>query len=247
MGASGLIVLAGLATAGATAGYLFWRRIWFFRNPSRRPPADAGILSPADGTVVYVRTVAPAEEVVAIKQGVRATIADILREDVDEPKLVIGIFMSPFDVHYNRAPLDASVGFIRHYPAHGKNAYMALMHLRTLFRRAPYYAGSEHIVRNERTVTHFIGEHHGAPVSVYVVQIGARTVNGIESYFRPGDRIARGETFGMIRVGSQVDLIVPQRATFIARVKPGDRVRSGETVVVSEQGNDPLVCCPSDA
>jgi len=77
----------------------------------------------------------------------------------------------------------------------------------------------------------------GAPLAVYVVQIGARTVNGIDSYFRPGDRVTRGETFGMIRVGSQVDLIVPRRSGLVAGVAPGDRVRAGETIVVTE-GSD---------
>ena len=61
--------------------------------------------------MVYVRKVEPGEDVVAIKQGVRATVKDILRQDVDRPKLVIGIFMSPFDVHCNRAPLTATIDF----------------------------------------------------------------------------------------------------------------------------------------
>jgi phosphatidylserine decarboxylase len=189
-------------------------------------------LSPADGTVVYVRSVGPGEEVVAIKKGVRATIRDILRENVDEAKLVIGIFMSPFDVHFNRAPLDAKVGFIHHHPAVGRNAHMGAMHWRTLFKLEPYYADSVHIVRNERTVTHFAGYYRGSDLSVYVVQIGARTVNGIDSYYEPGERVARGTTFGMIRVGSQVDLIVPQPDSFQVKVRPGDRVRAGETILM---------------
>src|SRR5262249_42514864 len=102
-----------------------------------------------------------------------------------------------------------------------------------LARRPPYYAGSVHIVQNERTVTCFEGEYRGRTLPAYVVQIGARTVNGIDSYFRPGERVARGQTFGMIRVGSQVDLIVPARPSLVVRVRPGDRVRAGETIVVA--------------
>jgi len=234
LGAAELTAVAGLALALPPAAYFFWRRFWFFRNPQRTPPQEPGILSPADGTVVYVRSVEPGEEVVAIKQGIRATISDLLREDVDGAKLVIGIFMSPFDVHFNRAPIDGEVSFIRHHPAAaGQNAYMGAMHWRTLLKREPYYAGSVHIVQNERTVTCFEGEYRGSKLPAYVVQIGARTVNGIDSYYRPGDRVARGATFGMIRIGSQVDLIVPRRTAFEARVRPGDRVRAGETILIA--------------
>ena len=232
MGAIELTLVGGLAAACSVAAYLFWRHFWFFRNPSRTPPAEEGLVSPADGTVVYVRTVAPDEEVVSIKQGVRATVRDILREDVAEAKFVIGIFMSPFDVHFNRAPIDASVGFIRHHPARGENAYMGSMHWRTLLGIEPYYAHSVHVVQNERTVTYFLGRYRGTALPIYVVQIGARTVNGIDSYRRPGDQVARGETFGMIRIGSQVDLIVPKRASLAVKVRAGDRVRAGETLMI---------------
>jgi phosphatidylserine decarboxylase len=81
-------------------------------------------------------------------------------------------------------------------------------------------------------VTRFDAEYRGAALSYYVVQIGARTVNGIDSYFAPGQPVERGATFGMIRIGSQVDLIVPWREGFEACVKPGDRVSAGETLVV---------------
>jgi phosphatidylserine decarboxylase len=217
----------------AAGGYLFWRRVWFFRNPARTPPAEDGIVSPADGTVVYVREVEPGGDVVVIKRGLAATVADILREDVSEPKLVIGIFMSPFDVHFNRAPLDAMIEFIRRHPAQGGNAYMGAMHWRTLWKREPYYAGSVHIVQNERTVTLFGGEYRGQRLPAYVVQIGARTVSGIDSFCRVGERVARGAPFGMIRIGSQVDLIVPRRSAFAVKVRPGDRVRAGETILIA--------------
>lgn len=227
-----MILALALAGACGAAALAYWRWVWFFRDPPRTPPAEAGIVSPADGTVVYVRRVAPNDDVVVIKQGVRATVRDILREDFIGTKLVIGIFMSPFDVHYNRVPLDARVGFIRRHPAQGENLHMGAMHWRTLFNIEPRYQDSMHIVQNERTVTHFLGEYRGEPLSCYVVQIGARTVNGIDSYFREGQRVGRGQTFGMIRIGSQVDLIVPWRPGFEVRVLPGDRVRAGETILI---------------
>jgi phosphatidylserine decarboxylase len=214
------------------AAFLFWRYFWFFRNPPRTAPALPGLVSPADGTVVYVRQVAPGEPVVSIKQDLAATIEDLVRTDVEGTKLVIGIFMSPFDVHYNRAPLTATVDFVQHHPSLGKNRNMGPMHRRILLGRAPYYANSVHIVQNERTVTRFLARYREVELPYYVVQIGARTVNGIDSYFSPGEEVARGQTFGMIRIGSQVDLIVPWRAEFETLVRPGDKVRAGETVLV---------------
>jgi phosphatidylserine decarboxylase len=226
-----LAVLAALLL-GLLAAFLYWRHVWFFRNPPRQPPAAAGLLSPADGTVVYVRRVAPNEEVVVIKEGLAATVKDILKQDAAVPKIVIGIFMSPFDVHYNRAPLTGRVGMIRHYPAEGENLYMGAMHLRTVLNWLPLYKDSGHIVQNERTVTLFEGDYRNAPLPAYVVQIGSRGVNAIDSHHAVGDTVERGAIFGMIRVGSQVDLIVPARDDLTVKVQPGDVVRAGETILI---------------
>ncbi len=222
---------AVLAAAGA---YAFWRHVWFFRDPPRTPPPREGLVSPADGTVVYVKRVKPGEPVVVIKEGVAATVRDILREDFERDKIVIGVFMSPFDVHYNRVPFDSTVGFVRRHPAVGRdgNAYMTEMHWRTLLDMRPLHANSLHIVQNERVVTQFVGNYRGAPLACYVVQIGARTVNGIDGWIAPGGTVARGATFGMIRVGSQVDLVVPWRDGFEILVHEGERVRAGETLLV---------------
>ena len=48
--------------APGVAGYAFWRNVWFYRNPGRTPPAAPGLVSPADGTVVYVKRVEPGAE-----------------------------------------------------------------------------------------------------------------------------------------------------------------------------------------
>ena len=87
-------------------------------------------------------------------------------------------------------------------------------------------------MENERTVTCIAGQLAGEPLRVYVVQIGAMTVRGIDSHVQAGDRVERGQTFGMIRIGSQADLVVPWRDSLTPLVAPGDRVRARESVLV---------------
>ena len=213
-------------------GFFYWRHIWFFRNPSKKPPVEDGILSPADGRVVYVKEVNPDEAVISIKKGLQATVKDIVREDISKKKLLIGIFMSPFDVHYNRAPLSGAVQFVHHYPGINKNHHMGFMHLRLILKKRPFYRNSLHIVQNERTVTKINSVYQGRPLSCYVVQIAAKNVNGIESYVKPGKEIERGDIFGMIRIGSQVDLVVTRQKGMEIRIQPGDRVYAGETILI---------------
>jgi phosphatidylserine decarboxylase len=105
------------------------------------------------------------------------------------------------------------------------------MHWRILRRREPYSEGSAHIVQNARTVTKLNGRLKGAELPCYVVQIAAKTVAGIDSYVKPGDVVEKGTIFGMIRIGSQVDLVVPWREGMNIHVRPGDRVRAGETLL----------------
>jgi len=226
-----IFVLTAVFVTSATA-FLFWRYIWFFRNPPRTAPQGNCIVSPADGTVVYVKKVDPNEAVVSIKEGVKLHIRDIVRQEMEAPKILIGIFMSPFDVHYNRAPIDGSVEFVRHHPARTRNLHMGPMHFRILLNRQPYYEHSLHILENERTVTKIKGRYKDADLHCYVVQIAGKTVNGIDSYVPPGEHVAKGQLFGMIRIGSQVDLVLPQLPGMTIRAVPGNRVRAGETILV---------------
>jgi phosphatidylserine decarboxylase len=65
------------------------------------------------------------------------------------------------------------------------------------------------------------------------VQIAGKSVNGIDSFFGPRDRLDKGNIFGMIRIGSQVDLVVPYTTEMEIRVRPGDRVRAGESILIA--------------
>jgi phosphatidylserine decarboxylase len=226
------VTIALAIVAILAAVFAFWRYVWFFRNPDRMVAVGDNIVSPADGTVVYVKEVDPGEEVLAIKQGIAAKIEDIVKSEVSTPKILIGTFMSPFDVHYNRSPLSGKVSSITHYPSDSGNIAMTWMHLRTLLKREPYYKDSLHVLKNERKVTRFVGSFRGEKVSCYVVQIGGGHVNGIDSYFPVGAGVRKGEVFGMIRIGSQVDVVVPRLPGMTIKVRPGDTIRAGESILV---------------
>lgn len=222
-----------LALPAALLGaYGFWRYVWFFRNPPRCIPQGDHFVSPADGRVVYVRLVNSREEVILIKRGLAATLEDIIREDLDRPKVHIGIFMSPFDVHYNRVPLPSRVEALQHHPPRPRNHSMARMHWRTLLKRPPFQKHSLHLMTNERLVTRFTGDFRNTSVSYYVVQIAGRRVRGISSFCQVGDRLARGAIFGLIRIGSQVDLVAPYFPDMVILVRPGDKVRAGESILI---------------
>ena len=232
MAANKLILAGVLSLATVIVAFVFWRYVWFFRNPERHAPSGQNIVSPADGTVVYVKEFKPGDDVMVIKQGVSATIKDIVREDLDDYRILIGVFMSPFNVHYNRSPISGKIDFIKHYPAKLRNLHMGDMHLRTILGLLPFHENSPHIIENERTVTRISGKLNDQDLSVYVVQIAAKNVNGIDSYKAPHQHVDKGEVFGMIRIGSQVDIITRSVPNMKIRVKPGDSVRAGETILI---------------
>jgi phosphatidylserine decarboxylase len=135
-------------------------------------------------------------------------------------------------VHYNRTPLTGRVEFIHHHPARDKNHNMASMHWRTVLGRRPFYRQSMHIIENERTVTKIQAEFVGKPFPYYIVQIAGKSVDGIDSYFKPGEILEAGQIFGMIRIGSQVDLVVPDLPGMQVKVNSGEKVRAGETILI---------------
>lgn len=227
-------ILSAIAAAVLlfSLSYVFWRYFWFFRNPTRKIPACEGMISPADGTVVYVKRLEAKEPVISIKKKRRISISDIVNEELGHPRILIGVFMSPFDVHYNRAPISGVVDYVRHYPPRLKNRHMTSIHWRSVLKRFPIYENSPHILENERTVTKITVSFRGEPVCCHVVQIAGGSVKGIESRIHQGDHVRRGEIFGMIRIGSQVDVTIPWTPSMKIRVEPGAKVRAGESLLV---------------
>jgi phosphatidylserine decarboxylase len=202
-------ILVGLVVFLAAFG--FWRFFFFFRNPHRQITIDGcNILSPADGFVIYVRRIEPEQEVIALKNGERILLDDLMT--LDDPAIprhgwLVGIYMSPFDVHYNRAPI---AGFIRKisygFPrkSTGSNAGMFHGQSNLFFDLRPYWRNCDYLVQNERA-SYLISNDR---VSVYVTQIADRWVRKIVT-LKNCVAIEQGEVFGLIRMGSQVDLFVP--------------------------------------
>jgi phosphatidylserine decarboxylase len=132
---------------------------------------------------------------------------------VDDPFVgpasqAVSIFLSPLDVHVNRSPVAGLVVGVEHRPGAKLAAYRA-----------------EASEQNERTTIAIQGD--GA--RVIVRQIAGVLARRIVCRVQPGDRLASGERFGLIKFGSRTDLIVPAGARL--QVKVGDRVRGGETVL----------------
>jgi phosphatidylserine decarboxylase len=135
-----------------------------------------------------------------------------VRAGVDDPFVgaaqAMSIFLSPLDVHINRSPLAGLVVDVEYRPGAKVAAYRP-----------------EASDRNERTTIAIQGE----TARVVVRQIAGVLARRIVCRVRPGDKLAAGERFGLIKFGSRTDLIVPAAARL--RVGRGDRVRGGETVV----------------
>lgn len=169
--------------------------LWFFRDPERVPPeGDHLAVSPADGVVTTVDEVEDA----AVPGG-------RLKR--------VGIFLSVFDVHVNRAPL---AGEITHSePKRGKY----------LDARDP----ESSILNVSRTWV-----FEGAQGRVVVRQITGAIARRICPWKVVGDTVARGERFGMIRFGSRTELLVPMDAEIVVAV--GEKVKGGETILARMAG-----------
>jgi len=203
----------GMTVAGGTlavAGAVLAQR--FYRDPERRPPAGADlVLSPADGEVVYVRRSVAGALPVATKHGRDHRLDELVGTGlVGEEAVVVGVAMSFLDVHVNRAPVAGLVTARRHQ----SGSFLSL--------RRP-----EAVFQNERATTVI----STGSLDVAVVQIASRLVRQVVGYVGEGDRVAAGDRIGAIRLGSQVDLVLPARPDVQVLVRPGDRVRAGESAL----------------
>jgi len=169
--------------------------VWFFRDPPRRVPAEAGlVVSPADGTIAEVT---PVER----------------DEFIGGPAVKIGIFLSIFNVHINRAPLGSRVIKLKYEPGLFLNAI-----------------NPDSRILNENM---WIGLEEDTPPyrRLVVRQIAGLFARRIVCSLRPGEKIARGHKFGMIKLGSRTELILPAEDGLQVLTAVGEKVSAGSSVL----------------
>jgi phosphatidylserine decarboxylase len=208
--------------------YLYWRFFFFFRDPERNIPIGNNIVSPADGTVVYIKELKNDIVPISVKNKKEILLNEILKypDSVKHPSYLVGIFMHPTSVHVNRAPLDGQIEKVIY--TKNKNLPMTLMWWRVLLRLKPYESYSKHIYQNERNTFLIRGI-----IPVFVVQIADIYVNKIECWVKERQLVRKGERLGMIKMGSQVDMLFPVLGVDKILVVVGQKVRAGESVIAS--------------
>ena len=165
----------------------------FFRVPARLIEKNAAhILAPADGKIVEV-------------------IKAYEKEYFKDERWQVSIFMSPLNVHQNRAPVSGKIVYENHkrgafYPAFVKKS-------------------SE---KNERNSVVFKTENN---VEILARQIAGTVARRIITSKKPGDSLEQGQEYGFIRFGSRVDLFLPLDAKINVQVK--DESVGGKTVVAT--------------
>lgn len=159
---------------------------FFFRDPRRSIPLAPGlVLAPADGRVTIVR---PA--------------------DANNHESLVSIFLSPLDVHINRAPVAGEIVDI----AYKKGKFVMA-------------TKEESRLLNEQNRLTIKGDH----VTITCTQIAGILARRIVCWKRRGERVECGERFGMIKFGSRTDLSMPPEIEIVVEV--GMHVRGGETII----------------
>jgi len=169
---------------------LFFCTVAFFRDPNRRvPPDPLVIVAAADGTVTDI---AELDENEVLKTKTRR----------------VGIFLSIFDVHTNRAPIDGRVIYRQHREGLCLDA-----------RRPECSEKNESMtwaLENPR-------------VAIVIRQLTGAIARRIVAWAEIGDELKKGQRFGMIRFGSRTEVYLPLAATVL--VKVGDHVLGGSTII----------------
>jgi phosphatidylserine decarboxylase len=178
----------------------------FFREPLRPIHYDPSVFySPADGFILYSMTVGPDQRIVQVK-GRNLTVRELLQcSKFSAKSLIIGIFLTFYDVHVNRLPTDGFVHFSR--PPAIENAPMNAVESSILQNGAVHPDDFGYAFTNERVVTCVYSTQLSQ--FYYLVQIADREVNTISLFPQEGEKLRQGERFGLMRFGSQVDLIIP--------------------------------------
>ncbi|TDD05002.1 phosphatidylserine decarboxylase [Nonomuraea diastatica] len=167
------------ALAAVPLGALTGGMLWFFRDPDRTP-GQGRVLSPADGVVQSI-------------------------DPWPDGRTRVAIFMSPLNVHVNRAPLAGNVTSVQHVPGGFLPAF------------------NKDSDQNERVVWHF----ETALGDIEMVQIAGAVARRIVPYLSAGAKVTPGERIGLIRFGSRVDIYLPEGIS--PAVSVGEKTVAGVT------------------
>jgi phosphatidylserine decarboxylase len=187
---------------------------FFFRDPIRPTYIDnKHFYSPADGTILYQKMVLPGDQVLEIK-GIDYTLQDVMGDkDYNQPSLVIGIFMSFYDVHINRIPYSGIIKYNRLEPIESTNKPMLAVE-KDILNKVINPNNMDYLKYNERVLNTIYNS--SLDYTYHIVQIADEDVNVIAPFKQQGDLCTQNERFSLIRWGSQVDLVLPldKRYTF---------------------------------
>jgi len=183
-----LLLLVGLWPVAIAFAVITAFMAYFFRDPKRVPPADPLlIVSPADGRVTRVRQIAEGNQPAAT---------------------LVSIFLSPLDVHINRAPIAGEITNI---------AYTRGKFLMATDENAS-------LVNEQNALT-----IQGEKITVVCKQIAGILARRIICWKRAGERVSLGERFGLIKFSSRTDILLPSQVEVL--VHEGVRVRGGVTII----------------
>ena len=187
-----IIVIPFFIFIGIFFAILSFYIIYFFRDPNRTIPLDSFIVSPADGTITYI--------------GDANNPFDIENNNLLYTK--VSIFLSIFDVHVNRMPIDGTIKEIKYIP--GK------------FINATLDKSSE---QNEKNIIKISNGNY----DYFVVQIAGLIARRIVCNVNKNQDLKKGERIGIIKFGSRVDLYLPKSNKVL--VSRGQKVIGGETII----------------
>src|SRR3989344_9701724 len=190
------LLIGGSSLLALMSIFLIVFLVNFYRNPERKIPKGNLIVSPADGRVISI--VETNQRSLRVKKGYLGKIRSYTKEVAPETK-VISIFMSPLDVHYNRAPIKGTVVSVRHTRGKFFKAYD--------LEKSLLNEKNEIIIKNEL-------------LTIKVIQIAGFLARRIQCFVAADQKVDKGQILGRIVLGSQATLILPSKVKL--KVKEGD-------------------------
>jgi phosphatidylserine decarboxylase len=180
----------------------------FFRDPLRpvyiRPEL---FLAPADGVILYAHPRVKADESIVVVKGRKFTPRDLLDDkELAGEFLCIGIYMTEYDVHVNRCPTSGYLTEVHKTPYLFTHNFSMMLEQEDLMHgKGSHPEDMGYLFPNERCITRMYAPR--IKTSYYMIQVAERDVDEIANWGY--EHQCQGERFGIVRFGSQVDLVIP--------------------------------------